>query len=418
MRDLNGDGIPDGAEVELKAKWVKSPARGGTGAAYAGESRGGFTDVGRTTIENTMRGGGDDADAALAGIRAERDFQPMQVMDQGRQLQGPASDVMGMMDRGRAIAAVGAVPMARTGTTEMEGPSPAMREGYDRMENNTNAAVRVMTGGQAGGQKPDQGEREAYSRRIMGDMSQSVAKRQAASAEVQAIMGDKRQEKQLVSDQRIQEILSGGKVQEAQAQAGAVTAAAKEQAGAARYKAEQDRMGTEAQAGAVKYGADKSLEGQLATAKATLEGTKYGADQETLRAREAARATLEGIRVRMAGGAYQGEMVHNEAGYVGIWDDKTMDYKWEKPPASEAPTEIPQPGGGVIRVGGKGSNVDIKALPLWKANGRAGGATGGAAAPRATPNQSQIEMLRKNPAMARDFDAKFGEGASAQYLNR
>jgi hypothetical protein len=54
------------------------------------------------------------------------------------------------------------------------------------------------------------------------------------------------------------------------------------------------------------------------------------------------------------------------------------------------------------------------------------GMTGGAPAaqapetsqPLASPNQAHIDLLLKNPAMAKDFDAKFGPGASSKYLTK
>jgi hypothetical protein len=33
-----------------------------------------------------------------------------------------------------------------------------------------------------------------------------------------------------------------------------------------------------------------------------------------------------------------------------------------------------------------------------------------------TPTAAHIDALKKNPAMAAEFDRKFGPGASAQYL--
>lgn len=66
---------------------------------------------------------------------------------------------------------------------------------------------------------------------------------------------------------------------------------------------------------------------------------------------------------------------------------------------------------------------------LSKANARRqaliDGMTGtpAAPAPEATPsagspNQAHIDLLLKNPAMAKDFDAKFGTGAAAKYLTK
>lgn len=367
MRDFNGDGIPDGAEVEMKAKWVKGPVRGEAGTAYAGESRGGFTDVGRTAIENTMRGGGDDVDAAFAGMRTEREFQPTQVMDQGRRLSGSASDVMGMMDRGRAGAAVDAVPLARTGSggaTDADMPSKVP---YNEFQDRTNTAVRMMTGGVAGGQSPNRDERLENARRVMSDPSQSLARRQVAGDSARTIMADERQERQLVSDQRIQEIMSGGRVDEAKATAEGNARATEAMAGATRFKAEQERMGQEATAGADRYRADKTLQGQLEAAKATLEGLKYGADQETLRAREAAKARIDSIRAQMASGVYQGEIVRHDSGMIGVWDDERMDYKWQTPPSVTTFTELPKAGGGTVAVPtGSSSPMKIDALPVWK----------------------------------------------------
>jgi hypothetical protein len=95
---------------------------------------------------------------------------------------------------------------------------------------------------------------------------------------------------------------------------------------------------------------------------------KYGANQETIRAREAAKLALENQRVRMSGGAYQGEIVKHPSGMIGVWDDQKLDYKWERPPSSTAPTKIPGPTG-VIELGGSGTQMSMENMPVWKPTG-------------------------------------------------
>jgi hypothetical protein len=120
---------------------------------------------------------------------------------------------------------------------------------------------------------------------------------------------------------------------------------------------------------------------------------KYGADQETIRAREAAKLALENQRVRMSGGAYQGEIVKHPSGMIGVWDDQKLDYKWERPPSGTAPTKIPGPNG-VIEVGGSGTQMSMENMPEWKPAGSAR-----APAPAAVDPQREAAMkfIRDNP---------------------
>lgn len=355
MIDLNNDGIPDGAEVKMTASWVKKPrSKGGT--AYAGDLRGDLSAVGNQAADNAATAGMDMEGQARAGIMADREFQPVSMMTRdGQRMQGGADSVIQMMEPKTS-------PFRASTDSEVADAGGAYRNFMEQSNKN----ARIMTGGMSGGVAPSEAERMEYNRRTMGNLSVSPEVRKTATADMHAMMGENMGRERMATDERIQTILSGGKVEEAKVTAGAHRDVGLAQAGAEKYKAEQGLAGTRETVAGQERVAQTTAGATRDVGMAQADAERYKADQETMRAREQAKLALEQERVRRSNGAYQGEIVRDPSGYVGVWDDKTATYKWEKPPTSTPPTEITGPGGQTVKVGGSGSPVDLGKIPEYR----------------------------------------------------
>jgi hypothetical protein len=242
--DLNMDGIEDGAEVTLQrkaldqngvdqimtAKWkYKRPSD--PGGAYAGEHRGVMSNVGNRAATNAQYAGADMAGQARAGVEADAEFQPVSMMTPKGQVSGSDRTIQSIMD-------AESVPFARTATTN-DVNAKSLSE-YDAFNERSAANLRIMTGGRTSGgpeagSDQARGEQADRAARIMESGSVRPDQRRLATGTVARYMGEEEAAKSRISDQRIQQILSGGKVEEAQAKAQGDTAAAE----AERIRAEQ-----------------------------------------------------------------------------------------------------------------------------------------------------------------------------------